>query len=238
MELKRTVRRPHGLLARLHIGVRGIHPGFRLLICTLVGVMLFQVMQDSLGTAAAAAFGWIVAVLLILVLIALAVGIASPDRIRARARIQDSSLWVIQALIVLAAVASLVAVIALLKKADGETAMMLAGRILLAGGVVVLSWTLIHTVFAVHYAHSYYGDGPLPGPDDAGGLLFPGNDQSPDFWDFFYFSLVLGMTCQVSDVQITGKHMRRLASAHGALSFFFNTVILALTINFLVGAFQ
>ncbi len=101
---------------------------------------------------------------------------------------------------------------------------------------MVLSWTLIHTVFAVHYAHSFYGDGPAPGPDDAGGLLFPGNEQVPDFWDFFYFSLVLGMTCQVSDVQITGKHMRRLASVHGALSFFFNTVILALTINFLVNA--
>jgi uncharacterized membrane protein len=101
----------------------------------------------------------------------------------------------------------------------------------------VLSWTLIHTVFAVHYAHAFYGDGSAPGPDDAGGLLFPGGDQSPDFWDFFYFSLVLGMTCQVSDVQITGKHMRRLASVHGALSFFFNTVILALTINFLVSVF-
>ena len=79
---------------------------------------------------------------------------------------------------------------------------------------------------------------PAPGPDDAGGLLFPGNVQIPDFWDFFYFSLVLGMTCQVSDVQITGKHMRRLASMHGALSFFFNTVILALTVNLLVSAFQ
>ena len=226
------------LIARLHARVREIHPGFRLLICALVGGALFRSLQEGWGVAEAAAFGWIVAVALFLVLAALAVGVASPDRLRARARVQDASIWIIQALIVLAAVASLAAVIALLKKTDGETALMLAGRIGLAGGVVVLSWTLIHTVFAVHYAHSFYGDGPLPGPDDAGGLLFPGNDQTPDFWDFFYFSLVLGMTCQVSDVQITGKHTRRLASAHGALSFFFNTVILALTINLVVNAFQ
>src|SRR5690348_9536339 len=106
-----------------------------------------------------------------------------------RARVQDASGFVIQVLILLAAVASLAAVIALLKKADGETTAMLVGRIALAGGVVVFSWTLIHTVFAVHYAHAFYGDGPRPGPDDAGGLLFPGEDPAPDFWDFFYFSL-------------------------------------------------
>ncbi len=226
------------LLTRLHTKVRAIHPGLRLLLCALAGGVLFHLLREGWGVAEAAAFGWVVAVFLFLVLTALAIGPASPDRLRARARTQDASIWVIQALIVLAAVASLVAAIALLKKVDGETAAMLAERIVLAGAVVVLSWTAIHTVFAVHYAHAFYGDGPAPGPDDAGGLLFPGNDPTPDFWDFFYFSLVLGMTCQVSDVQITGKHMRRLASAHGALSFFFNTVILALTINFLVSAFQ
>jgi uncharacterized membrane protein len=226
------------LLARLHAGVRGIHPGLRLLICAIAGGLLFYLLRNGWGFAQAAASGWIVAVLLFLVLATLAVGVASPERLRARARVQDASRWVIQALIVLAAVASLAAVIALLKKAEGETTAMVTLRIALAGAVVVLSWTLIHTVFAVHYAHAFYGDGPAPGPDDAGGLLFPGGDQAPDFWDFFYFSLVLGMTCQVSDVQITGKHMRRLASVHGALSFFFNTVILALTINFLVSTFQ
>jgi uncharacterized membrane protein len=223
------------MLARL---LRDSHPGPRVLVCTIVGGVLFYLLQGDWSTAEAAAFGWIIAVSLFLVMATFAVGLASAERLRARARIQDASRWVIQAIILLAAVASLVAVTALLKKVDGETTAMLALRISLAGLVVVLSWTLIHTVFAVHYAHAFYGDGPSPGPDDAGGLLFPGNDQAPDFWDFFYFSLVLGMTCQVSDVQITGKHMRRLASAHGALSFFFNTVILALTINFLVGAFQ
>jgi len=225
-------------LARLHAIAREIHPGLRLLISALAGGALFRALGEDWGVAKAAALGWIVAVLVFLLLTALAIAVASPERLRARARIQDSSRWVIQALIVLAAVASLAAVIALLKKVDGETAGMLAARIGLAGGVVVLSWTLIHSVFAVHYAHAFYGDGPAPGPDDAGGLVFPGGEPTPDFLDFLYFSLVIGMTCQVSDVQITGKHMRRLASMHGALSFFFNTVILALTINLLVSAFQ
>ncbi|MBV8523262.1 MAG: DUF1345 domain-containing protein, partial [Acetobacteraceae bacterium] len=66
---------------------------------------------------------------------------------------------------------------------------------------------------------------------------FPGDQPLPDFWDFLYFSLVIGMTCQVSDVQITGRHMRRLAMVHGILAFFFNTVILAITVNLVVNAF-
>ena len=95
----------------------------------------------------------------------------------------------------------------------------------------------MNTIFALYYAHGYYGDGPTPGSDDAGGLLFPGGEGGPDFWDFLYFSFIIGMTCQVSDVQITGRPMRRQATMHGILSFFFNTVILAMTINLLVGAF-
>ncbi|HZU88183.1 MAG TPA: DUF1345 domain-containing protein, partial [Stellaceae bacterium] len=82
----------------------------------------------------------------------------------------------------------------------------------------------------------FYGDGPLPGRDDRGGLDFPGEDTRPDFADFVYFSLVIGMTCQVSDVQITGRTMRHLATLHGVLAFLFNTVILAITVNLVVGA--
>lgn len=159
----------------------------------------------------------------------------APERLRERARLQDSSRLVIFVVLIAAALASLVSAGLLLQKQEGETTAAIALRIALAGGVVLSSWTLTHIMFALHYAHAFYGDGPLPGPDDAGGLQFPG-DQLPDFWDFVYFSMVIGMTCQVSDVQITAKRLRRLATMHGALSFFFNTVILALTINLVVGA--
>jgi uncharacterized membrane protein len=217
---------------------RELYAGRRLLFCGAVGVALFLVFPEGWGTAIRCALAWILAVGCFLGLTVYAAGDAAPDRLRARARRQDSSRWAILALIVLAAAVSLVAVAVLLHKQDGETLTHLAVRITLVAGVVMASWSLTHTVFSLHYAHGYYGDGPTPGPDDAGGLLFPGDDRFPDFWDFLYFALVIGMTCQVSDVQITGRHMRWLAAMHGVLSFFFNTVILALTINFLVNTFQ
>ena len=66
--------------------------------------------------------------------------------------------------------------------------------------------------------------------DRTGGLIFPGNEE-PDYWDFLYYSLVVAMTAQVSDVQITNKRMRRLTTVHGVVSFFFNVIVLALTVN-------
>ena len=92
---------------------------------------------------------------------------------------------------------------------------------------ILLSWAFVHTIFSLHYAHEYYGerrDGKI------GGLNFPG-DQEPDYWDFLYFSLVIGMTSQVSDVAITSKVIRRMVAIHGVLSFFFNLTVLALTVN-------
>lgn len=90
-------------------------------------------------------------------------------------------------------------------------------------------------MFAVHYAHDYYRDNGDPNSGKAS-LDFPQETQ-PDYCDFLYFSFVIGMTCQVSDVQITSRAMRRLALVHGVLTFFFNTVILALSINIIAGRF-
>ena len=165
------------------------------------------------------------------------VGAARPERLRELARRQDVKSWIIFILAILAAAASLIAASVLLRKQSNETRIDMTIRVLLVTGVVLSAWLLTHTMFAVHYAHGFYGDGPRPGADDRGGLQFPGDQPYPDFWDFMYFSLVIGMTCQVSDVQITGRHMRRLASIHGILAFFFNTVILAITVNLVVNAF-
>jgi uncharacterized membrane protein len=98
----------------------------------------------------------------------------------------------------------------------------------LAGhGIQPNSWTFMHTMFALHYAHEFYGEGA---DDQTGGLVFPGNED-PDYWDFLYYSLVVAMTAQVSDVQITSKTIRRLTTLHGAISFFFNATVLALAVN-------
>ena len=100
----------------------------------------------------------------------------------------------------------------------------------------MLSWLMMHTLFALRYAHGYYAFEPTEEDekDVHGGLQFP-LGAMPDYWDFFYFSLILGMTCQTADVDITSRRMRRLATAHGFVSFVFNAVVLALSVNFAAG---
>ncbi len=103
--------------------------------------------------------------------------------------------------------------------------------IALAGLTLVLAWLFANTLFGLHYAHVWYlrdSNGK-----DHGGLDFPGFDPTPDYWDFAYFAYVLGMTFQVSDVQITSKRMRRIALIHGLVAFFFNIAVLALSVNLL-----
>ena len=95
---------------------------------------------------------------------------------------------------------------------------------------MLFSWFLIHTTFALRYAHIYYGHHETKPNTHAGGLEFP-EDEQPDYLDFAYFSFVLGMTFQVSDVQITSKRFRKMAMFHGLISFGFNTIMIALTIN-------
>ena len=98
-------------------------------------------------------------------------------------------------------------------------------------GTLVLAWLFVNLVYAYHYAHLYYR---RAAGQQAGGLNFPGED-TPIFADFCYFSFVIGMTCQVSDVVIESRSMRRVAMLHGLLAFFFNLGVLALTINVLSG---
>ncbi len=223
------------MMVRTLTAIRESHAPAHLAASAALGLLIYLALPHALGIAVRGTLGWDAAILTFFVLLAYALGKATPDRIRTRARAQDTSHTVILVLVVIAAAASLAAILTLLGKPDHESVLRLALRAVLAGSVVVCSWTLIHAVFAIHYAHRFYDNRPAAG-QKTGGLLFPDGSAEPDFWDFVYFSLVLGMTCQVSDVQITSRSMRRLASVHGVLSFFFNTVILALTVNILVSA--
>ena len=89
-------------------------------------------------------------------------------------------------------------------------------------------------MFAVHYAHEYYG----PGGQEAGGLQFPGATDEPDYWDFVYFALVIGMSAQVSDVAVTGRRIRRTVMVHAIVAFWFNVAVLALLINIAADAIR
>jgi uncharacterized membrane protein len=151
------------------------------------------------------------------------------------AKLQDTARSVIFLFVILAAVISLSAVAILVGGAKGMAHKALSEHLLLAAATVVSSWFLIHTVFTMHYAHAYYrDDDDDPNTAGSGGLEFP-NEKEPDFLDFAYFSFVIGMTCQVSDVQVSSQGIRRLALVHGLLSFLFNTVVLALAINLASG---
>jgi uncharacterized membrane protein len=151
------------------------------------------------------------------------------------AKLQDAGRTAIFLFVIAAACTSLFTVAFLLGTAKGLHGRALTGHILLAAGTVVCSWFLVHTVFTMHYAHTYYRQAKTDGGLEKGhGLQFPGS-REPDFLDFAYFSFVIGMTFQVSDVQISSRRLRRLALVHGMLSFAFNTVILAFAINLVSG---
>jgi uncharacterized membrane protein len=147
-------------------------------------------------------------------------------RARAWAASEDEGGVLILALTVAAAIASLAAIVAQLgyaRAAGGNGGIYFVH----AAVTVLLSWTFIHIIFAFHYAHEYFGEGR---DKTIGGLDFPGGGK-PDYWDFVYFSFVVGTTFQVSDVEITSKHIRRTVMVHGVVSFFFAVAILALTVN-------
>ena len=146
------------------------------------------------------------------------------DRIRRQAKFQDDGRFIILVMTGVGAFASLAAIILELGVTPRQTP-----QLVLAVATIALTWGAIHTTFALHYAHDYYRN------TKAGGLAFPG-ETTPDYWDFVYFSFVIGMTAQVSDVGITDRLIRRTATAHGIVSFIFNTALLALMVNIAASA--
>ena len=206
----------------------------RLLLSALGGsvtYLLLSLLSTRLPLPMCGAIGWDVAAVVFLLLTFFAVCDATPDRLRSRASLQDSKMWVILAIIVVAAAASLASIALVLQQEKGIPGPPLGDRVAVAGATIVASWVFVHTTFAIRYAHYFYGDrGDKKG--QRAGLAFPGGEP-PDFWDFVYFAFVVGMTCQVSDVQVTSRPMRRLTLAHGVLAFFFNAGVLALAVNIL-----
>jgi uncharacterized membrane protein len=153
---------------------------------------------------------------------------ADTNHIRKRACEDDEGAFALLVLPVAAAIASLAAIFAELSIAKRSDPY--GGHSALAILTVLLSWTFIHTLFTLHYAHDFYGEG-----DRANGLEFPGKTK-PNYWDFAYFSFVVGMTFQVSDVAVNNPLIRRVVWAHGVLSFVFNTAIIAVTVNLATNA--
>src|SRR5215813_10497188 len=212
--------------------IRMIKARPRLFIAVAIGSLIALALATltSWRVASSLLVGWDVCAGLYLVLTFQVMSRADVSHVRRRARLQDEGQFGILILTAVAALASLVAIFALL--GSSSAGMRSAADLLLATITILLSWAFTHTIFALHYAHEYYDENAGKG----GGMQFPGNEPEPDYWDFMYFSFVIGMCAQVSDVTVSCKPIRRTVFGHSVVSFIFNAALLALTVNIAASA--
>jgi uncharacterized membrane protein len=207
--------------------VRVVYARPRTFIALGAGILAFFLMPNSLRLLTRLLIGWEIFVAFYLVLVYALVFRSGLAHIRRNAILQDDGRFLILLVTAVGAFASIAAIIFELDGAHRGTP-----ELALATLTIALSWAAVHTTFALHYAHEFYR-GTKPG-----GLDFPKGheDEDPDYWDFVYFSFVIGMTAQVSDVGVTDKIIRRTATVHGIISFVFNTALLALMVNIAASA--
>ncbi len=221
--------RPSPLLARLALA----HA--RLLLCLLLGLASAWLLPQSLAQQGAtrAIIGWNVGACLYLALAAHMMFWSSHERMRKRALQHDEGRALVLILVVTAALMCLGAIVAELAVVKGLQGTLRYAHLALAALTIVSSWAFTQVMFALHYAHDYYST-EIHGAH--GGLDFPGG-HAPDYSDFLYFACVIGTSGQTADVSFSSRKMRRTGLVHCVLAFFFNTTLLALTINIASGLF-
>ncbi len=213
--------------------VRALDSHVRFGIALGVGVLTGFLLPNALRWETRLVVGYDAGVLALLALAWLTIIYATPHSIHANAWRQDLSRTVIFGLVLFCAVGGMGANLVTLATVKGDEVSHLAklGHAAASAVAVLCSWSLTHTTFALHYARRYYQDVVRRAHvQAAGGLKFP-NEGQPDYWDFAYYSFVIGMCFQVSDVSAVSRPMRRLTLAHSVLAFFFNTAVLALAVN-------
>jgi uncharacterized membrane protein len=207
--------------------VRVVYGRPRTVSAVLVGIVAFVLLPASLRSVTRMLVGWDVFIAVYLVLVYIMMFRCGLAHIKRNAVLQDDGRFLILMVTALGAFASIAAIVFELGASHHSVP-----QLALATVTIALSWAAVHTAFALHYAHDYYR-GAKPG-----GLQFPSGDtqEHADYWDFVYFSFVIGMTAQVSDVGITNKTIRRTATAHGIISFIYNTALVALMVNIAASA--
>ena len=185
-------------------------------------MLLFLALLPSLPPSRAMLLAFDTGAAMFLTLIAIMMARATPVTMRHRALAQDEGKWTV--LIVSLCVAGVV-LLSLSHELHAAKDKSFAD-VALASGTILLSWLFVAAIFSQHYAHSYY---LTPGQ-----LVFPGTEH-PDYFDFLYFATVLSMCCQTSDVAVTASPMRRLVMLQSLVSFFFNVIIIAITVNVVAG---
>ena len=215
---------------RLPYLLRIIRARPRIFGAAVFGIVVFALLPLSMTLARRLLVTWDVGVIAYLILLYTLMARSRVNDIKRHAARLDEGRVVILVLTIAASLASLGAIVAELGASQGGTRTPV--QLALATVTIALSWFFIHSIFALHYAHEYYGDRG----GKTSGLTFPGEDTEPDYWDFVYFAFVIGMTFQVSDVAITARPIRHAATAHGIVAFFFNAALLALVVNIAASA--
>ncbi len=214
--------------------ISNLHAGVKLVISIVVGALCFlSLLSVPMEFITRLMLSWDATSLSLITLSWITFYTFDPQDIRRLAKVQDESRIAVFLLVLVAIISSLLAIIILLtsKAHSGLMHKEIKAAIYISG--VICSWFLLHTMFTLRYAHRYYANDKETPDERAGGLSFP-EEEHPDYVDFAYFSFVIGMTFQVSDVTIGSRHIRRIVLVHALLSFMFNTVIVALTINALL----
>ncbi len=206
-----------------------------LITCALVGVATLFLLPASLAlhTVTRMIISWNVGAGLYLIMAARIMFWSSHERMRKRALLHDDGRIIVLVLVVTSALVSLGAIIAELAVAKDMHGTLRYAHIALATLTVLSSWAFTQVMFALHYAHDYYA---AESRGAIGGLAFP-DCHSPDYGDFLYFACVIGTSGQTADVSFTTRSMRRTGLVHCVLAFFFNTTLVALTINIASGLF-
>lgn len=207
----------------------------RLFSSIAIGVATALLLPDSVAqqTVTRAIIGWNVGAILYLVLAMKMMFWSTHERMRARALQHDEGNTLVLLLVITAAlmcIGAIVAELAVVKDLKGQ---LRYAHIALAGLTIATSWAFTQAMFALHYAHDYY---VCAIHGEHGGLDFPGG-HPPDYGDFLYFASVIGTSGQTADVSFTSRKMRRTGTVHCILAFFFNTTLVALTINIASGLF-
>lgn len=205
----------------------------RLVAGVLCGVLAWLLLPPLGHWITRAVVAWDIGVTVFLVSAALLFTSESAAQMPEHAAQQQEGEWTIFFLTLGAVVVSFIAIFGVFANSKDLPPALKSLRIVVVAVTLFTSWLMTHITFAFRYAHEYYTSDIAPGEFD-GGLEFPG-EKRPDYLDFVYFAMVLGMTFQVSDVQITSRKLRRLATLHGLIGFLFNTIILALTVNIAAG---
>ena len=214
-----------GMIDDLKLGRRIAPPRFILFIVLLVGGCVLGV--ATLGPGRGIMTGFDVAAAVFMVSLRGVIRRSEAEEMRAASRANDANRALLLALTFVVSLAILVAVAGELKGAGDRTGT------LLVLGTLALAWLFSNIVYALHYAHLYYGDDDSDGADNRG-LDFP-ETKEPDYWDFIYFSFTLGMTFQTSDTDVTNVQMRRIVTGQSLAAFVFNLGVIAFTINVLGG---